>query len=200
MALALLLASNSPRRRDLLAVAGFEFETASPDVAERFDVDLTVRELTAWNALRKGKWIAQRHPDKVVLAADTLVAIDGNVIGKPKDLAEASQILLRLSGRVHQVCSAVFISAGARSTSFAEISRVRFHRLDQRKIDNYFSKINPLDKAGAYAAQGHGGDIIRRIIGSRSNVIGLPLEKTRAALARFAIRPICHHPLAPRAV
>ncbi len=191
MASALLLASNSPRRHELLAEAGFDFETVPPDVAERFDVDLTVRELTAWNALRKGKWMAHRHPDKVVLAADTLVAIDGNIIGKPKDLAEASQILLRLSGRVHQVCSAVFIChrANARSTSFAVISQVRFHRLDQRKIDNYFSKISPLDKAGAYAAQGHGAEIIAEIKGSFSNVVGLPMEKTVPALRQFGIKP-----------
>ena len=126
---------------------------------------------------------------EVVLAADTLVAIEGDIIGKPKDFAEATKILLRLSGHVHEVCSAVFISAGARSTSFIETSHVRFHRLNQRKIDNYFSKIDPLDKAGAYAAQGHGAEIIAEIKGSFSNVVGLPMEKTIAALRAFGIKP-----------
>ena len=187
----LLLASNSPRRRKLLAQGGFEFETISPDVAEKFDVDLTLRELTAWNALRKGIWAAHKYPGKVVLAADTLVALDGRIIGKPRDLAEAQKILRCLSGRVHEVCSAVFVChlAAARSTSFAEVSQVRFHRLNQRKIDNYFSKINPLDKAGAYAAQGHGREIIAEVKGSFSNVVGLPMEKTVAVLRDFGIAP-----------
>jgi septum formation protein len=187
----LLLASNSPRRREVLAHAGFTFEAIAPKVAERFDANLTLRELALCNALRKGLWAAHKHPRDVVLAADTLVALDGEIIGKPRDLVDARKILARLSGRVHQVCSAVsiFHLARARSTAFAEISRVRFHRLNRRKIDNYFSKVNPLDKAGAYAAQGHGGEIIAEIKGSFSNVVGLPMEKTAAALEHFGIRP-----------
>src|ERR1700676_2465132 len=135
----LLLASNSPRRRALLAEAGFDFENVSPQVDERSDVDLTVRELTLGNAIRKGIWVARQHRDKIVLAADTLVVLEGSIIGKPKHLAEAAQILRRLSGRVHEVCSAVFIChlAAARSTTFQEVSQVRFRALDQSKIDNY---------------------------------------------------------------
>lgn len=189
----LLLASNSPRRRELLTHAGFEFESVSPRVRERFDVDLTLSELTLCNAIRKGISIARKCPDKVVLAADTLVALEGKVIGKPSDLADARKILGRLSGRAHQVCSAVFVChlAGARSTSFSEISRVRFHRLSPSKIDNYFSKVNPLDKAGAYAAQGHGAEIIAGIEGSFTNVVGLPIEQTVRVLREFGIVPAC---------
>ncbi len=185
----LLLASNSPRRRDLLAQAGFEFERISPDVAERFDVDLTLRELTLWNAIQKGITVARAHPREVVLAADTLVSLDGRVIGKPRDLQEAAAILLRLSGRTHEVCSAVFVChlARARSTSFHEISRVRFHRLDKGKIDNYLARVDPMDKAGAYAAQGYGAEIIQKIEGSYTNVVGLPMEKTIRVLRRFGI-------------
>lgn len=191
MVSSLLLASNSPRRRELLAEGGFDFENVSPEIEERSDVDLTARELTLGNALRKGIWVARRHRDKVVVAADTLVALEGSIIGKPKDLADAAQILRRLSGRVHEVWSAVFIChlAAARSTSFHEISRVRFRLLDRAKIDNYLRKINPLDKAGAYAAQGHGSEIIEQIEGSYTNVVGLPMETTTAALAQFGIKP-----------
>lgn len=187
----LLLASSSPRRRELLAHAGFEFQTASPRVSEKEDVDLTLRELTAWNAVRKGLDVSRRRPNDIVLAADTLVALEGEVIGKPRDLQHARAILRRLSGKTHEVCTSVFICqlARARSTSFCEISRVRFHRLTNRKIDNYFSKVNPLDKAGAYAAQGHGREIIAHVTGSFSNVIGLPLEKTIAALREFGVVP-----------
>jgi septum formation protein len=185
----LLLASNSPRRRALLTQAGFEFEAASPKVAEKFDVDLTLRELTTFNALRKARWALRKYPDRIVLAADTLVALDREIIGKPANLTDARKILRRLSGRIHEVCSAVFVGHYARSTIFVEISRVRFRRLSEGKIDNYFSKVDPLDKAGAYAAQGDGGEIIAEIKGSFSNVVGLPMEKTTAVLREFQIKP-----------
>ena len=185
----LLLASNSPRRRELLGDAGFEFHNVVPDVSERFDVDLTLRELTAFNAIRKALCVARRYPAKVVLAADTLVALDNQIIGKPVDLDEASAILRRLSGRVHEVCSSVFIChlARARATSFDEISRVRFRRLGEKEIERYLDKVDPLDKAGAYAAQGYGTEIIEKIEGSFTNVVGLPMEKTIAALTEFGI-------------
>lgn len=135
--------------------------------------------------------MARRYPKKVVIAADTLVAIDGEILGKPADLEAATQILRRLSGRVHEVCTAVFLChlATARSTSFVEISRVRFRRLGDDAIARYFSMIDPLDKAGAYAAQGRGAEIIAAIEGSLSNVIGLPMEKTSVALRAFGICP-----------
>jgi septum formation protein len=186
-----ILASHSPRRRELLAAAGFKFKTALAGVREKFDAHLTLRELTMFNALRKGARAARLHPESVVLAADTLVALDGEIIGKPRDLKHAVQILQRLSGRTHEVCSAVFIThlAAARSTCFHEISRVCFRRLSRKEIDNYFAKVNPLDKAGAYAAQGHGAEIIARIEGSFTNVVGLPMKKTVRALRKFGIEP-----------
>ena len=186
-----ILASHSPRRRELLAAAGFEFETVSANVAEKFDAHLTLRELTVFNALRKGAHVARLYPESVVLAADTLVGLEGELIGKPRDLEHAAQILQRLSGHIHQVCSAVSIShlAAAKSICFHEISRVLFRRLSRKEIDNYFAKVNPLDKAGAYAAQGHGAEIIARIDGSFTNVVGLPMGKTIRALRKFGIKP-----------
>jgi septum formation protein len=187
----LLLASNSPRRRDLLSEAGFEFETWGPDVSEKFDVGLTLRELTAFNAIRKAMAAARAHPKRIVLAADTLVAIDDHVLGKPNDLSEAATMLQRLSGQAHEVCTSVFIChlVRRRSTSFSEISRVRFRRLTRNEIDHYLARINPLDKAGAYAAQGFGSEIIEKIDGSFTNVVGLPMEQTVPALAEFGIQP-----------
>ena len=187
----LVLASGSPRRVALLAEAGFEFESVAPRIAEKFVIDLTLRELTIWNAIRKGVSVARAYPDKIVLAADTLVAFEDEIIGKPADLEQAAQILRRLSGRTHEVCSAVFIcrlSSGT-STTFHEVSRVRFRRLSSATIENYLAKVNPLDKAGAYAAQGSGAEIIAKIDGSYTNVVGLPMEKTVAALAKFGIQP-----------
>jgi septum formation protein len=187
----LLLASNSPRRWELLLEAGFDFETGGSSVAERFDVDLTLRELTALNAIRKAMPAARAHPRKVVLAADTLVALDDHVLGKPSDAGEAVAMLERLSGRAHEVCTSAFIChlAQARSASFHEISRVYFRRLSHDQIANYLIRVNPLDKAGAYAAQGLGREIIEKIDGSYTNVVGLPMEKTIPALAEFGIEP-----------
>ncbi len=186
-----MLASSSPRRAALLSEGGFKFEIASPRVAEKFDAALTLRELTLWNAFRKGMSIAQTRPDAVVLAADTLVALENQIIGKPEDLNEAAKMLRRLSGRTHEVCSAVAIyqQTSGKSEVFHDISRVRFRRLSNAAIEKYLSRVGPLDKAGAYAAQGRGAEIIARIEGSFTNVVGLPMEKTVAALAKFGIRP-----------
>jgi len=188
----LLLASASPRRSQLLTDAGFDFEIIKPRVTERADPHLTPRELTTWNALRKGLAIARVQPHRVVLAADTVVAVDNAIIGKPSDLKEAVEILRRLSGQLQQVYSSVFIAhlASARMKLGCEVSDVQFRKLNDDQIRRYLSKIEPLDKAGAYAAQGHGSEIISSINGSYSNVVGLPMERTVAALEQFGIRPM----------
>jgi len=185
----LILASGSPRRRQLLRDAGYEFEVVSPPVDEAAHGWLTVRELTIWNAARKAAGVSRIAPDAVVLAADTLVAIDGEILGKPNDLEDAVRILRRLSGRAHEVWTAIRINHAARrrSRSFHEMSRVHFRKLDERAIRDYLAKIDPLDKAGAYAAQCHGTEIIERIDGSYSNVVGLPMEKTQSVLRGFGI-------------
>lgn len=184
-----ILASGSPRRRQLLSEAGYEFEVLPPPVDEVAHGWLTIRELTIWNAARKAAGVSEMVPDAVVLAADTLVAIDGEVLGKPIDIEDAVRILRRLSGRAHEVWTAVRISYAARgrSQSFHEMSRVHFRELDDRAIRDYLAKIDPLDKAGAYAAQGHGTEIIERIEGSYSNVVGLPMEATTRALRAFGL-------------
>ena len=191
MAPRFILASESPRRRELLAEAGYAFEVVAPPIEEVSHDWLTIRELTIRNAMRKALQVARTSPSAVVLAADTLVTIDGDVLGKPADMQDAVAMLRRLSGRSHEVWTAVCIchSARGRSQSFHEISRVEFRALTDRAIKNYFAKINPLDKAGAYAAQGHGKEIIQRIDGSYSNVVGLPMETTARALRAFGIMP-----------
>jgi septum formation protein len=187
----LVLASASPRRRQLLADAGYDFEVVAPAVEELHSDKLTLREATCYNALRKGLAVARAHPGRVVLAADTLVALDHQLIGKPADRAEAARLLRLLSGRTHLVASGVFIAhlRRGKSLTFSVLSRVVFKALSDRMIEEYLATIDPLDKAGGYAAQGTGRAIIARIIGSRSNVIGLPLEKTGVALELFEIHP-----------
>jgi len=188
---ALVLASGSPRRRELLSSAGIRFAIVAPDVEENASRALTIRELTTWNATRKALDVAPQRPDAVVLGADTLVALDGKIIGKPVDMAEATAIIRRLRGRVHEVCTAVFIcsAGGNRAASFHVFSRVKFRDLNEREITNYLAKINPLDKAGAYAAQGHGAEIIQEIRGSYTNVVGLPMKETLRVLRALGIEP-----------
>jgi len=143
---------------------------------------------------------ARLRPKNIVLAADTLVAIEDHVLGKPKDKDDAVAMLQRLSGRAHEVCTSVFIChlEKMNSRSFYELSRVRFQRLTRNKIDNYLTRVDPLDKAGAYAAQGFGSEIIAKIDGSYTNVVGLPMEKTIAALAEFDVVPGTQPALRPR--
>ena len=190
MASLFILASNSPRRRALLAEAGYEFEVIVPAVSETASTHLSLRELTIANATRKGLAVSRLHPRRIVLAADTLVALEGEVIGKPRDLIHARVILRRLSGRMHDVCTGVCIADAQRKISFAEISQVRFHELNESDIANYFRVVNPIDKAGAYAAQAAGRSIIASVEGSFTNVIGLPMERTTEVLAQFGLQPV----------
>lgn len=187
-----VLASGSPRRLSLLAHAGIDFDVRVPLVEESTNVALSVRELASLNATRKALAVARARPDAVVLGADTLVALEGEPIGKPADLDEARAILRRLSGREHQVCTGVFICAdgGLRASSFHVFTGVQFRRLTDLEITAYLTTINPLDKAGAYAAQGHGAEIIQEIRGSPTNVVGLPMDETLRALSAFGIKPV----------
>jgi septum formation protein len=185
-----ILASNSPRRHALLTEAGYEFDVVVPAVSELAVAQLSLRELTIANATRKAMAVARIYRGKVVLAADTLVAMEGQIMGKPRDLKHARMILRRLSGRTHDVCTAVCIVDPRGRISFAEISQVRFRNLTESAITKYFKVVNPVDKAGAYAAQGAGGNIISAIAGSVTNVIGLPMERTTEVLAQVGIRPL----------
>ncbi len=135
----LVLASGSPRRRELLQRAGYEFEVISPVVAEVATKWLTIRETTIGNAARKALAVAEQVPETVVLGADTLVALDGQVIGKPTDLADATRILRRLSDRVHEVWTSVFVChfAAKQARGFQELSTVRFRKLDDDSIARY---------------------------------------------------------------
>ncbi|MEP6808695.1 MAG: Maf family protein, partial [Chthoniobacterales bacterium] len=162
-----VLASASPRRQQLLAEAGLQFEVVASVASEIASRVLTARELTTGNAALKAMAVARAHPAAVVLGADTLVALDGAPIGKPANHDAAFRILQRLSGREHTVCTGVCICALARKKqlSFCVVSQVHFRHLAAAEIRAYLTKIDPLDKAGAYAAQGHGAEIIERICG-----------------------------------
>ncbi len=187
----LILASASPRRSELMLEAGYEFEIVVPDVEEAHDETLSCEDLTVENAKLKALAVARWRVDAVVIGADTLVYLDGKPIGKPCDLTEAASMLRRLSGRTHEVCTGVAIAArgGLDLCSFHVISHVTFKMLSDVAINDYHSRIQPLDKAGAYAVQDESAMIIERVAGSWSNVKGLPMERLGEELARLADRP-----------
>ena len=188
---ALILASGSIRRADLLAEAGYQFTVVTSAVTELFVDFLTPCELTLFNARRKAFAVAPRHPKAVVLAADTIVALGNKKFGKPKDLPEARSFLEELSGHTHSVFTGAAIVSYAQSRLCYEVAQteVTFRKLAAPEIEDYLSRIDPLDKAGGYAAQTAPGSIIESISGSFTNVVGLPMEKITASLARFKVVP-----------
>jgi septum formation protein len=176
-AMRLVLASASPRRADLLRAAGYVFEI---DPAE---TDETMRPGEAANgyALRvareKAARVSERHPDAFVIGADTIVVIDGEVLGKPVDRSDATRMLARLSDRTHDVLTGVAVRHGAREVSHVEISRVRIKALDPDEIRWYVESGEPADKAGAYAVQGRASRFVEAVEGSCANVVGLPVSR-----------------------
>jgi len=181
-----VLASASPRRRELLEGAGVAPLVDTARGAELADATLGLAALVSANARAKAREVAPRHPKSVVLGADTLVWLDGIPLGKPRDHADARRMLRLLSGRVHEVATGVHLlrMEPRQEAGFHEVTRVRFRPLDEACIDEYLEKVNVLDKAGAYALQEHGDLVIEAVEGSRTNVIGLPVERTMAALHR----------------
>jgi septum formation protein len=183
----LILASASPRRAELLRQLEPEFEIIVSDATEIFDDQLSPWELCQLNAHRKARAVAKKIPDKLVLGADTLVFLGGEIMGKPATCVEPEQMLARLQDKTHQVVTGVSMIylRGHRERLFAVSTDVTFRPLNAGEIAAYLSKMNPLDKAGAYAIQEHGDMIISEISGSFSNVVGLPLERVREELAAW---------------
>jgi septum formation protein len=184
----LILASASPRRAELLRQLQPEFQIVSSDAEEIIDEQLSPQELCQLNAHRKARAVAKKIPDAIVLGADTLVFLEGEIMGKPRDRADARRMLARLQGRTHQVVTGVSLInlRGHRERLFATSTDVTFRSLTAGQIGDYLSKINPLDKAGAYAIQEHGDLIVSEISGSFSNVVGLPVERLVDELKSWA--------------
>jgi septum formation protein len=174
----LILASASPRRRELLAQAGFDFEVITADVPElRKPGEDPIRFVTRL-AREKAEAVISREgvpPDAIVLGADTIVLVDEEVLGKPRDTADAARMLRLLSGRTHQVITGVCLAKGRERQRAAEVTFVRFTTLSDEEIEAYVATGEPLDKAGAYAIQGRAGRWVPRIHGCYFNVVGLPL-------------------------
>jgi septum formation protein len=180
----LILASASPRRSELLRQLGMEFSVVPSSAPEIQHDQLTSREIAQINAYRKARAVAKKFSDALVLGADTLVSLDRTMFGKPSDLEQAYYMLERLQGRSHEVVTAICLLhlRSHRQRLFAEGTMVTFRALDAVGIRRYLNKVNPLDKAGAYAIQEEGDLIVESISGSYTNVVGLPLERLREEL------------------
>ena len=166
--------------------AGIAFSVVPAGVTESDDVTVGLSKLVTINARAKALEVAARYPDAVVLGADTLVWLGGRALGKPADHNEARRMLRELSGQTHEVATGVHLVRmnPRRQVEFHEITRVRFRPLGGDVIEEYLATVDVLDKAGAYALQENGELLVETVEGSRSNVVGLPLERTMAALAQ----------------
>lgn len=190
--MSIILASNSPRRRELLAQIGIrDFQILSPDVDEAVESGLSPARMVEALSLRKARAAAGRAgAEDLILAADTVVALDGRVLGKPRDQEEAFAMLSALSGREHRVYTGVTVLGGGRAATEHEETAVCFRELAPVEIWGYIATGEPMDKAGAYGIQGVGALLVRGIRGDYCNVVGLPVFRLGRMLARFGVEPL----------
>jgi septum formation protein len=183
----LILASESPRRKEMLRELGLEFTVVRSTVPELAPEHLSPSETAQINAYRKARATAKRFPDQLVLAADTVVSLGTELFGKPRTLAEAEHMLARLQGRTHQVITGVCMLhlRAHRQKLFAVSTAVTFRTLHVGQIRRYLSQISPLDKAGGYAIQEEADQIVKQIHGSFTNVVGLPMERLQDELSAW---------------
>lgn len=187
----LILASTSPRRKELLESVGFRFHLTKPIFDEAtLDVSkLKVEDYVLQLALAKATSVFNEYPEDVVLAADTIVVLGHEVIGKPKDENDAVAILKKLAGKTHQVYTAVYIISKENQTGFVEVSNVTFKPMSDEDILAYVATKEPMDKAGAYGIQGYGSQYVEGYDGDFHTIMGLPLKRVIASLKDFGIRP-----------
>ena len=182
----LILASASPRRKELLASLGVAFEVIPAEVTEHEAPDADPREMVKHNAALKADWVAARHPDATVIGADTTVFIDRTVLNKPRDGAEARAMLRMLRGRTHTVFTGLAIRRQRDGLKLDQgvASEVTFKAFDDATVELYLSRVHTLDKAGGYAIQEHGDLIVAGFTGSLTNIVGLPVEEMKQLLTR----------------
>jgi septum formation protein len=183
----LILASQSPRRRELLAQLGYQFSCCPADIDETVKIDESPIEYVERLALEKAQYIAKNQSDTtLVLGSDTCVVCDGEILGKPENLTQCIKHLTMLSGNKHQVLTAIAVVQGPFSQSLVVSTDVEFKMLATEEIINYWQTGEPQDKAGSYGIQGIAGQFVKQINGSYSAVVGLPLYETAQLLAEFS--------------
>lgn len=183
----LLLASQSPRRRELLRQIGVRFEVVSADIPEIFEPGEPAQDYVRRLALAKSRAGAAAQPNVPVLGADTVVVHHGRILEKPRDRAHALEMLVDLAGDKHEVITCVALCQGDRDRVITVSSEVHFRAISEKEAERYWATGEPLDKAGGYGIQGFGAIFVSHLIGSYSNVVGLPLMETQALLEEFQV-------------
>ena len=185
----LILASASPRRKEMLAKLGLDFEVLAAEVDELPLNGESPQDFVLRAAIEKASDIAGNHPDAWVLGADTIVVHGGNILGKPKDAGDALKLLMRLSGQMHKVLTGCCLKREQENISVSQViaTDVYFSAFSEAIAAAYVATGEPLDKAGAYGIQGYGGTLVEKINGSYSNVVGLPLAETVDEMLRYKI-------------
>ena len=189
----IILASQSPRRRELLermGISDFEIIPAQGEESVKRTRTLTPDQLVEELSRRKCAEVSAAHPDALVIAADTMVAVNNRVLGKPHSEKDAARMLAALSGRLHMVYTGVTIAQGVKSITEHEMTFVRFCTLSQADIIRYIATGEPMDKAGAYGIQGYGSVLVEGISGDYYNVMGLPVCRVARLMARFGVNSL----------
>ena len=186
----IILASQSPRRRDLLKQIGLEFEIDSSNYEEDMTLDMEPKKLAEYLSLGKAKDVAQRHKNSIVISADTIVAVDNEVFGKPKTPEKAKYMLQKLSGRAHSVISGFTIidTETNKQISKSVETKVYFKNISEEEMDAYIATGEPLDKGGGYAIQGIAALFVEKIEGDYFNIVGLPIIALTDELKNFGIK------------
>ena len=185
----IILASQSPRRQELIGYILSNYEVIVSAVEETLPDGIAPEEVPAYLAGVKAQAVAAEHPDDVVIGADTVVILDGQVLGKPKDRDDALHMLRSLSGKAHTVITGCAIIQDGRMTTFADRTCVEFYPLSDREILDYIATGEPFDKAGAYGIQGRGSVLVKRIEGDFFNVMGLPVARLKREMERVKALP-----------
>lgn len=184
----LILASSSPRRKDFITKLGLNFQIVKPDADETVLVGESASDYVKRMANEKANIVAALHSNDIVLAADTIVVCDNRILGKPVNREDAKNILRLLSGRTHEVMTAVCIIKGDEEIEIFEVTKVTFAPLTEELIDTYVASGECDDKSGAYAVQGIGAMLIQKVEGSVSSVVGLPICQVRCALEKMGLK------------
>ena len=180
-----ILASQSPRRRELLKVIFKNFEIIPSSCEEVVPNNISTQNVAEFLANLKANDIAKKYPEALVIGADTVVIAENEILGKPKNEAQAKEMLNKLSGEKHKVITGVSLCLNGKNRSFSEITEVEFFDLSNDEIENYVKTHEPMDKAGAYGIQGKGSLLVKRIDGDYFNVVGLPIARLKREIDEF---------------
>ena len=181
----IILASQSPRRKELLSLIADNFEIIPADIDESLPENTDVFSAAEILATKKAEYIAKDNPDKLVIGCDTVVICEGKILGKPKNEADAFEMLSLLSGKAHKVLSGVCLCKNGKARSFTQSSDVYFYLLTEAEINEYIATRDPFDKAGSYGIQTQGYFMVEKIDGDYNNIVGLPIARLRREIISF---------------